>query len=243
MSLTLPSDMHLEWMQSITSSYARRHPTIDPADITQHLWEKWLDKNDSVAKYVHDEEDERGKAKLLSTLSRWAAEFCHTEEAAQRGYRYEDLAFYSRKHLRNLLPLLGEPYTWTSYAVKADDPSGRTVVKPESERGDDLAVLADLRAAWSKLTETERNVLRVRFVDSGVGDPLTVDDEQAVREAHYVLMDEYGLSLDAVKKRVQRAVRRLQGYLGGDRVLDVSYIRRPSNARAQVIARKDWSGE
>jgi hypothetical protein len=113
-----------------------------------------------------------------------------------------------------------------------------------AERGDELAVLADLRSAWFQLSDTDQEILTLRFIDTCVGDPHSGAEEQTVWLAHETICDLYGITPDTARKRVSRAVTRMQKFLGGARVLNVPSGRRPrmSNAAAKVAIDANWSG-
>jgi hypothetical protein len=239
----LTEEIH-EYVTNVAASYARRYALMDPRDIKQHLYLMWFDRAKYVARYLEDSDPERGKARLLRSMCTWAGEYCLAETAAVNGYKPEDVHFYSRKQIRGLLPLLVEPVSWTSLAVRPSD-GGRHCAAPLAERGDELAVLADLRNAWVQLSDADREILTLRFIDTGVGDPEGGAEEQSVWLAHETICDLYGITPDAARKRVQRAVTRMQKFLGGAKVLNVSTGRRPrmSNSAAAVVTHKYYMGD
>ena len=122
---------------------------------------------------------------------------------------------------------------------------GRQCSAPLAERGDELAVLADLEAGLGKLSDEDRELLVMRFIETGVGDALTGEEEDVVHVVYEDICDLRGISLGAARMRVSRAVSRLQEKLGGPRVLYVDHPgrRATSNARAQVTTRTNWDGD
>ena len=233
------------YITNVVARYARSgcYSQIDPRDIKQHLYLMWYEQAKYVARYLSDKDPERGKAKLLRAMSNWAASFCAAERAAAQGYQPEDVFHYSTKQLRSLLPLLAEPTSWTTLAVRPSD-GGRQCSAPLAERGDELAVLADLEAGLGKLSDEDRELLIIRFIETGVGDAVTGEEEDIVHVVYEDICDLYGVTPDAARKRISRAVGRLQKKLGGPKLLYVDHPgrRATSNAAAQVQTRQNWTG-
>lgn len=230
------------YITSVIAAYARSYSLINPQDIRQCLYLTWLEKPNKVIRALAKEDPEEGPTALMRLLSGWAADYCRGETAAIRGYCPEDVYHYSRKQLRALLPMLGYTLAWTNLAVKESD-GGRQCGAPLAERGDELAVLADLSAGFDKLSESDRELLSIRFIESGVADAHTDEEEDVIHIAHEDICDLYGITPDAARKRVSRAVSRLLKAMGGPRTLNVNTGRRSmSNAAAQVATRQDWSG-
>ena len=209
-----------DYITNVVAAYARRNAIIDPRDIHQHLYLMWYEQAKNVAKYLADEDSERGNAKLLRAMSNWAANYCIAETAAICGYKAEDVCFYSKKQLRALLPMLGDTNAWTSLAVRPSD-GGRQCAAPLAERGEELAVLADLRAGFEKLNDRDRDLLSLRFIETGIGDSQTDEEEAAIWLAHETICDRYGLVPGSARMGISRAVTKLQKNLGGPRVLHV----------------------
>ena len=210
-----------DYITNVVAAYARRNAIVDPRDIQQHLYLSWYEQAKNVAKYLADEDSERGKAKLLRAMSNWAANYCIAETAAINGYRAEDVCFYSKKQLRSLLAMLGDSNAWTSLAVRPTD-GGRQCGAPLAERGDELAVLADLRAGLEKLSDRDQHLLALRFIETGIGDSQTDEEEEAIWLVHETICDLYGVVPGAARTAISRAVTKLQKALGGPRVLHVN---------------------
>jgi DNA-directed RNA polymerase specialized sigma24 family protein len=246
-SITAPewTEETLGYVTNVVARYTRSgsYSQIDAQDIRQHLYLMWYEQAKYVARYLSDKDTERGRAKLLRAMSNWAASYCASERAVAHGYQPEDVFHYSTKQLRSLLPLLAEPTSWTTLAVRPSD-GGRQCSAPLAERGDELAVLADLEAGLGKLSDEDRGLLIMRFIETGVGDALTGEEEDVVHVVYEDICELHGISLGAARMRVSRAVVKLQERLGGPRVLYVDHPGRHSmsNAAAQVNTRQDWSG-
>jgi len=233
----------LEYLTSLVAAYARRYPLVDADDIRQHIYLMWLEQAKYVRQYLEHEDSELGMKKLGRAMSNWAYQYCVGETAAVNGYKPEDVFHYSRKQLRSLLPLLAEIESWTTLAVRPSD-GGRQCSAPLAERGDELAVLADLEAGLGKLSNEDRELLTIRFIETGVGDAVTGEEEDVVHVVYEDICDLYGVTPDAARKRISRAVGRLQKKLGGPRLLYVDHPgrRATSNAAAQVQTRQNWAG-
>ena len=231
------------YVTSVIAAYARSYSLVDGQDLRQHLYLTWLEKPDKVlTAFAKDENPEEGPSAVMRLLSGWAADYCRGETAAIRGYCPEDVFHYTRKQIRALLPMLAYPTAWTSLAVRASD-EGRQCGAPLAERADELAVLADLNAGLAKLSDKDRNILFIRFIETGVGDALTEDEEATVHVAYEDICDLYDIGPETVRKAVTRSVTRLLKKMGGPRTLNVHPGRHAlSNAAAQVRTRTAWDG-
>ena len=232
------------YLTSVAAAYTRSYSLVDPRDIRQHLHLTWLEKPKKVAEALAKEDpEEEGPTPLMRLLSGWAADYCRSETAAIRGYCPEDVYHYSRPQLMALLPLLAYPSAWTNLAAKGDDGS-RQCGAPLAERGDELAVLADLSAGFASLSDRDHDLLCMRFIETGIGKAKTPEEKEIVHVAYEEICEHYGFKTPAAaRSKVAKAVTKLLKHMGGPRTLTVYPGRHSmSNAAAQVRTRQDWSG-
>lgn len=144
-----------------------------------------------------------------------------------RGYQVEDVYFYPRGLLRELLPYLGDQASFTALAAKGER-VGRSN-KPAHESGDAQAMMVDLHTAWDKLKQEQRDYLWPAYVEPCSDEPFKT------------LGERLGITEQAAYMRVDRALGALQQHLGGPR--PVERRKAMSNAAAQSQTRSDYGGE
>jgi DNA-directed RNA polymerase specialized sigma24 family protein len=93
-----------------------------------------------------------------------------------------------------------------------------------SEGGNRLALLSDVRAGLDKLNEQDRDLLRLRYANGGM--------------EFGALAETLSASEEAVRKRVKRALVRLQDRLGGEAPIWYGRRRRMSNEQARQEIRE-----
>jgi hypothetical protein len=136
-------------------------------------------------------------------------------KAAEAGYAADDLAFYSTGLLATLLPALleagwdiGEAMQRASSGVDAAGVFIRAS-DPFSGAENYQVMLIDIKSAWGRLTEGQRRLLAAYY---GC-DQSDTDNGRWERDG---LAASMGLTGEALRQRVHRALGALQGELGGD---------------------------
>lgn len=191
-----------EVAQVVASTYARRfHPHVQRDDVLQEIYVWALQHQTKVSHWIDDTDDDgREAGRLLGRAMQDAAlRYCQQEKAARLGYRLDDLAYYSRGEVKELLPSMFDVDAWTN---PPKNPGERAAKKPAAEGNGWLATLADVSRAFDVLSAEDRDLLTRVYRD----------DESMVR-----IGDESGVSRQVVAKRVERAVNRLVNVLGGPR--------------------------
>lgn len=215
--------LHLDLVTNIARSLANTSKQLDERDIVQHIVLRWMDRWEELLPFVEEDHD----GNLIVSLRNLGRDFVRKELRQINGPRHpDDLYFYSRSQLQDLLPLIETPEVWSSFAAQAAE---RTSSKPDpAVGGNALAMYADLRMAWEALLTEQRGVLRARYVKGLEYTQLAL------------IMD---LDEGAVRKRVERAVTAMQRTLGGaGRARPVQRRRAMSNAAAQVLTRQAYTG-
>lgn len=225
-----PDEFTERWLHNTAVSVCRSWPDVLVEDVKQELHLKWLEKYSYIKKYLDDADEQRGKAFVLRALNGWGNDYAKRETAAIRQCSPDDLSPYSKSSIRLMLPLLFDAESWSSFAAKggSDGPSNT----PVNEGGTIMAVYADLRRAWAALDADLRHLLYVRYVN---------EDDQC----YPALATELGISEEATRKRVERALSKLQQTMQGESRYEGENNRRKalSNAASQAATRKGWNGE
>ena len=178
----------------------------------------------------HDFEEIVQRSEAMVMLPGWQeSAFALHEKAARTGYDFEDVYFYSTGLLRELIPQALDRTLWVEPGVANETGKLSRTAKPE-EGGNRVAMLCDVRSGLESGSEADKELLWTTF---GLCMP---EDEHAM-----VL----GITVEALRTRIHRAVQRLQRRLGGPKP-DGPYVgtrRAISNAQAQAITRNQESEE
>jgi len=128
------------------------------------------------------EQDEKSCDKLIAKSLRNAAlDYCVKEKAVAEGYNATDNFWYSKDFVKMLIPgVLTD--NWEKLETAMTN-MGRSTKAP-SESGDWMAYGADIRHAFSKLTEVEQNLVFLFYaqdVDSTQLHEVTDSDRPSVK--------------------------------------------------------------
>ena len=198
------------------ASYVR-YRYIPADDYEQAMWLEALSRPRRFR-----EPFDRGELNLIKTRLYDAAAKATREDdryrralrAAEAGYSTDDIAFYSTGLVAVLLPVLieadwdvGDAMQRASSGVDAAGVFIRST-DPFSGAENYLTMLIDVKDAWERLTEGQRRLLKAYYSC----DQTDSDDGRWERDG---LAASMGLTPEALRKRVSRALARLQEELGG----------------------------
>lgn len=178
----------------------RRFPMCEHQDLVQEMYVWWYSHPRIVKGYL-DDEDNGGHKKLSASLRNAALAWCQKEKARTSGYEVDDLYFYSVGSLRELLPAVYDPAAWERLG-KQDLSKPLVSGGGETDGLDHIAAMADVSRAVQQMPAEQRGLIEATFRDD-------VSAEQ--------LAARLDTSVEAARMRVQRALRRLQDELGGQR--------------------------
>lgn len=210
-----PSDM----IERVATSVKKQFHEVDREDLVQELWLKWCSTDTS----------HMNEKMMWSTLRRAGVAWSTKERAHIVGYEPEDLFYYSTGQIQELLPVVMDRESWTTTTVVGE----RAETKPNSDpaHGNNrLAMICDVRSALEACSEADKRLLWTAF---GLG---VSNEEHALS---------FGITEDAMRMRIVRALRRLQKHLGGpDPAPRFQGGRRAlSNSQAQAITRNQEDPE
>jgi RNA polymerase sigma factor (sigma-70 family) len=181
----------------IAQRIGSRWSAVEVEDLTSHLY-LWLVEHSNQLANWRDQEG--GEGKLYVSLRREAAKYCAKQQAAAVGRPIAADNFYTIELLNRALPYLFEETPET--IVDIDPRTGQTL-SVNTEFGNALAIMADIRGAFYGLNSEIRQVLEWRFQDG-----LTYEEIGELRN----------ITKDGAKKAVDRAVSRLSDALSGERI-------------------------
>lgn len=189
------------WIDQSAAAAARAYSTwISFSDVRQQLW-LWAVKNEArVSEYLDHEEGERI---IRSILNQEARSYALKERAVSTGYSPEDLAWYTPRQIKAVLPDVFDHEDWQSFQQSRGDGRGS---KPIEATGDKLTTIMDVKSALSGLQPEQVALLREHY-----GNGVSV-------EACAIAL---GLEKEATRKRIDRAVYAMRDSLNGIRQGDL----------------------
>lgn len=140
--------------------------------------------------------------KLRRTFNNEAQKYVAKERAIKTGSRPSDAFYYTHEMLQTLLRDVWSVDGWIQPITHTESEHVSRSGKPDEGMNRE-AMLADVSRGLKKLSEENRLLLQRRFDGTGTD--------------FDVLAVEYQVSEDALRKRVMRALDRLQEALGGER--------------------------
>ena len=149
----------------------------------------WLVEHESVLERYRA--DEFGEGKLFVSLRRRATKWCAREQMIRSGGPLEDFEPYTVAQVERALPFIFEDIPQTVHVEGTPFNGGHGLA---------LVILTDLRGAFQDMPEQVRETIALRFRDG-----MSFTDMGRLT----------GISGEAAKKRVQRAVRRMRDHLSG----------------------------
>lgn len=206
-----------EQIPKLAAKAHRLHSPIPAEDYEQAMWVKAISGVDRLRCLYG-----QGHYGLIITKLRDACRILTANDrryrlavrAAQNGYSVYDIEFYSGLMLAHLLPVLVEAEFDVGQAMDkaaaATDAAGIHIRTDDPFGGAEnyLVVLVDVTTAFAKLPEGMQRLLRTYY---GVNQ----EEGEEGRWAREGLASSMGLTGETLRKRVSRALQRLQDELGG----------------------------
>lgn len=185
-------------VSSVSYEFSRKYRMVDVDDLRQELW-LWFLTHPNKVKYWHDVHDSKQSTKLVARSLRNAAkDYCQKEKAKSVGFRVEDNYYYDKNMLESLIPAV---LTGNREAPVMNDLSVTNVKKVASEGNNWPAICSDIEKAISKLNKEQRDIVILRYA-SGL--------------ELGAIASELSISQDAVRMRVNRALKSMLNFLGGN---------------------------
>lgn len=185
----------------ISNEYSRKFRTVDRDDIVQEVWMWFLTHPNKVKEWMSVPFKQSEKL-FARSLRNAAMTYCVKEKAKIEGYHVDDLFWYSKDFIKELLPaVLSED--WKRIQESFDGNGGGSSSKPVNESGDWMAYAADIRLAYMALSEDDRQLVDLFYVNDVNGQTLMDATERP--------------TIRAAEMAANRAVGKMVKFLGGDR--------------------------
>jgi RNA polymerase sigma factor (sigma-70 family) len=171
--------------------------------------------------------EESLKFKLRKTFYNEAQKYVAKERSHLSRSPMNDSFYYTPEVLHELLRDVWTHEGWTDTPDMSSEYISRSA-KP-SEGGNRIALLSDVTAGLDRLNENDRNLLRMRYANGGM--------------EFGALAESLGATEEAMRKRVKRALTKLQDRLGGEAPQWRGRRRVRSNAEARAEIRNQEEQE
>lgn len=192
-------DQYWPIVQRIATDYSRKFRTVQRDDIVQELWMWFLTHPGKVKEWMaYPLKD--GDKLFGRSLRNAAMTFCVKEKARVEGYHVDDLFWYSKDFIKELLPaVLSEDWK----RIQESFEHGSASTKAPNEGGDWMAYASDIRKAYDNLDDEDRKLVDLFYVNDVHGS---------------VLMEATGRpTIRAAEMAANRAVGKMVKFLGGER--------------------------
>ena len=190
-------DIYRAARMSATRAVRIHRGLVTADDVFQHL-------NLWALEHWHKIEEWEGQASLMFKLKRTfnneAQKFAAKERAQRTKTNPSEFFYYTHEILQELLRDVWNYNRWVQGARTETEFISKTSKPNEGMNRE--AMLSDVSYGLDRLNEQDRLLLQRRFADTGTD----VD----------VLAIEYNISEEALRKRVSRALTKLQERLGGE---------------------------
>jgi RNA polymerase sigma factor (sigma-70 family) len=201
--------------KQIASRSGRIHRgLVTTDDMYQHLSLWALEHWHKIEQW---ENEDSLKYKLRKTFFNEAQKYVAKERQRYSRSPMSDTFYYSHEVLHELLRDVWTHEGWSD----TPDLSNEFVSKSSkpSEGGNRMALLSDVMAGLEKLSEADRELLKMRYHEGGM-------ELGAMAES-------YNITEEAMRKRVKRALTKLQDRLGGEQPTWYERRRNRTNAQAR----------
>lgn len=191
-------------MESVSHDMSRRYRQYGGSheDFYQESWVWVASHPRKVIEWFDPDltEPSAGQKMLAQALRNELHDIGESLKAQHVGYSRDDLTYYSRNMLRELLPSMFEEGAWI-HPEQSDGGERRQRSVP-AEGGNWVATLADVSRAYDQLEEDDRDLL-FAFHSDGLSNKL--------------MAEMHDISEQTMSYRHDRALRRLVDLLGGPR--------------------------
>jgi RNA polymerase sigma factor (sigma-70 family) len=183
-------------------------------DVYQHLSLWALEHWHKIEEW---EQQESLKYKLRRTFYNEAQKYVARERMHHSRTPMSDSFYYTHEVLHELLRDVWTHEGWTDTADLSNEFVSKSS-KP-AEGGNRMALLSDVAAGLKRLNDADQALLRLRYANGGM--------------EFDALAEEYKATEEAIRKRVKRALTKLQDRLGGEAPVWYGRRRNRTNAEAR----------
>ena len=183
----------------VADEYYKKYSMLERDDIKQALYQWFVEHPNKTNEYNKLKKNEAQNV-FYRVLRNQALDYCQFWRARSIGYESSDLFYYDPEVIEALLPTVllgtGAEAPKLNLGMPGRPPA-------PSEGGNLMAMVVEIKAAFGKLNQEDRNILYLKYAHS---------------MTHAGVAEELGLSSDdAARMRHNRAIKKLIIRLGGFR--------------------------
>lgn len=180
---------------------------VERDDVLQECYSWAITRNKWITEELSEEEPKQRKhneSRVAWQMFRNAERYARKEKAIKSGYSINDEAYYESATLGQLLPFViasvvdGTVLEQAQDMIRDGQPKGSS---SPAEGGNLLAALIDIKKAFNKLEDYDKQVLIYRYHES-----LTLTQIASI----------YQCAVSTADRKCMNSLRRLQDKLGGD---------------------------
>lgn len=196
-------EQYTDMVRRVASDFNRRYPMVDRDDIAQECWLWFVEHPNKTEEWMAMESVKESDSLFARSLRNAALRYCVKEKAKIEGYHVDDIFWYSKAFIKELLPaVMSNDWRRIQQRLSGGTSGGR----PVSQGGDWMAYAADIRKAYSKLNKEEQDLVYLFYAQDMTGEDLkeTLKEDRSAR---------------ASMMKANRAVGKMVKFLGGNRPL------------------------
>lgn len=213
--------MYEPMVRRISAEFRRKFQMVDADDIAQELWIWFLTHPGKTRAWMAMPTNESDKI-FARSLRNCAMGFCVKEKAKLAGFEVSDNFWYTKDFIKQLLPsVISEDWK----RVQASFEGGVGGTRPANESGDWMAYAVDVRRAYNALTDADRLLVDIYYVNDTNGEALRAATERPTDKA--------------AEMAANRVLAKMVRYLGGERPQlrpDEDYKERPTKIEDEDVS-------
>lgn len=169
---------------AVSAEYHKKYSMVELEDIKQSLYQWFLEHPRKLTEWEALDERET-KNLLYRSLRNQALDYCQAWRAKSIGYEVSDLFYYDADVIEALLPAVIRGDLNDAPKLNLGMP-GRPPAP--SEGGNMMAMMVDIKSAFSSLNEEDKSILFLKYVDSlsyaAIAEELKIPSDDASRMRH-----------------------------------------------------------
>lgn len=169
---------------AVSAEYHKKYSMVELEDIKQSLYQWFLEHPRKLTEWEALDERET-KNLLYRSLRNQALDYCQMWRAKSIGYEVSDLFYYDADVIEALLPAVIRGDLNDAPKLNLGMP-GRPPAP--SEGGNMMAMMVDIKSAFSSLNEEDKSILFLKYVDSlsyaAIAEELKIPSDDASRMRH-----------------------------------------------------------
>ena len=183
---------------AVSAEYHKKYSMVELEDIKQSLYQWFLEHPRKLTEWEALDERET-KNLIYRSLRNQALDYCQMWKAKSIGYEVSDLFYYDADVIEALLPAVIRGDLNDAPKLNLGMP-GRPPAP--SEGGNMMAMMVDIKSAFSSLNEEDKSILFLKYVDSlsyaAIAEELKIPSDDASRMRH--------------NRAIKKLITRLGGY-------------------------------